>query len=46
VSFTLGSIGSGPVLAVRPGTFVVVGIVLGAVLVVYAVYYFFFKLGK
>jgi hypothetical protein len=31
------------ILAIQPGFFVVVGIVLGAVLLLYSLYYFFFK---
>jgi hypothetical protein len=34
---------SGSILAIQAGFFVVAGIVLGAVLLIYSLYYFFFK---
>ena len=35
-----------PMLAYQAGTFVVIGLILGVVLLIYSVYYFFFRLGK
>jgi hypothetical protein len=39
-------IGSEPLLAVTGGTLVVVGIVLGVALAIYAVYWMIFRVGK
>jgi hypothetical protein len=35
---------AGSMLAIQAGFFVVVGIVLGAILLLYSLYYFFFKM--
>ena len=43
--FAHGLIGSAPMLALS-GTLVLLGLVLGAVLVIYAIYWMIFKVGK
>jgi hypothetical protein len=44
--FAHSLIESAPMLAFRAGTFVVLGLILGGVLVIYAIYWMIFKMGK
>jgi hypothetical protein len=44
--FVQGSLGVAPVLAWKVGTFTIIGIILGVILAIYAIYYLIFKLGK
>ena len=46
VRFMQRSLGVAPVLAWKVGTLTIIGIVLGVVLAIYAIYYMIFKLGK